>query len=433
MRNSEFQSERESFFGRIYRNRFVRWFVLLILLAAAGAAGGLFYFHHGLQQQEAQLRAEGFPESFADLGVPQLAAQENAATYYRAAAQALSPTYDQRAFPERLAPLHCPQGADTAESTQADSDLESLRISLLENATALALVAQAQAMPDCVFGAYEDAIADPMAAAVPLKDFELVRGLARTLRDAAVGHAVEGNRDEAFGAALAGLRLTNDLRHEHSMIGFVVRLAVAHLALESVQQCLARTGDPGAQRDLLLGELHILHDREAVVKMMQGELLFGRKMAAMQWANRTPGHNLLLTPFSYELTKSSRQFLTAVRNENPMARDRALDQVEADLQVRLPWKMMAQVVVPALRGPILQHDHVVAQVAAAELALTIEQYQLDHGMYPEKLEDVPVDHAREAWWPRFAYERRQDGWYLEGVGMRDEVKWCGRQHFRLNH
>jgi hypothetical protein len=373
--------------GFLGRARFWKILILLmLLLPVAGVVGTFLLFSHRVRQQEAMLAAADFLNTFAAVGMPVLAPGENGAELYRQAARQLAPAPNQQQaqWPE----LDCSVGG-VALPEPDPAYLASLADAATRNQSALQDALRAQALPASVFGAYDAPNVAPESI-VPLNDYGLVRSLSLAFRDEALLAMAQGNREAAYQWTLANLRLANDLQHENLLIGLLVRVVVARVALDTLQEAAKRVGDAGDVREALLGELHQLHDAGALTRILLGEFLLSRKLMGVH-SYKGAFERLTAAPMQYQYAEMMLRVIEASRLDAG-ERDAMLEAMENAVELSMGFSY-PKMMLPPLRRTMLQFDELRQDVAAEEVALRLEEHRSEQGGYPDTLEAVGLAHA----------------------------------------
>ncbi|HNZ19635.1 MAG TPA: hypothetical protein PLB67_15120 [Candidatus Hydrogenedentes bacterium] len=458
-----------------------RWAVAgLVGLAAVYAAVDQVLMKR-LAVQLDRLRAAGRPATFAELGVGNLPPAENAAPLYRAAGkntEAVLSGAREADLRERLVnATTCPRHAqddDHDYSLLTEAEKQAIAGEMRAMAPELARVLDARTMPGCEFGNYASLSGAAASPAAVLPDLAVVRSLARNLAYKAVWEAEQGNTEEALTWVAANLRLANDLTGDPLLVTGLVRVAVASIAVDSLERILHERDLPENVPAELYAELDALRDRKKLAHFLDGERCF----AAAYTANPQTAGNFFTRVFYYApgaagLNEVTSMLAEAVEEEDCAKRRELLTPLEKYganavpqqgasgpnplLQKKnvagpfsggftAPWNMMVEITAPALVRAAEAFERQAAQAEMARVALAIKAFRRDTGTYPETLDDLAPRYLPEL--PRdpysgqdFIYTRDESGFLLYSVGpngtddggltltgpggARGDILWCG--------
>ncbi len=441
-----------------------------------------------LATQLDRLRAAGRPATFAELGVGMLPPTENAAPLYRAAGkntEAVLSGSREEDLRERLAnATTCPRhwrDDDRDYALLTEEEKQAIAGEMQAMDPELVRVLDARTMPGCEFGNYASLSGAAASPAAVLPDLAVVRSLARNLAYKAVWEAEQGNTEEALKWVAANLRLANDLTGDPLLVTGLVRVAVASIAIDSLERILHERELPETVPGELYTELDALRDRKKLAHFLDGERCF----SAAYTANPQTAGNLFTRVFYYapgaaglnEVTSiladaveeedyaKRRELLTplekyganAVPQQGASGPNPLLQKKGAGLLQKkaagpfsggftAPWNMMVKITAPALVRATEAFERQAAQAELARLALAINAFRRDTGTYPEALEQLAPRYLPEL--PRdpysgdaFIYTKDESGFLLYSVGpngtdddgvaltgpggVRGDILWCG--------
>jgi hypothetical protein len=248
----------------------------------------------------------------------------------------------------------------------------------------------------------------------PAPNLMELRTLSNAIYVSALIDLEDGRPDGAAQTIGVGLAVSSTLRQEPSLIPQLIRIAVATVQIQAIQQLIARAEpSKAALRDLALW----LAENRTPDPMQVGLLA------------ELKGHHAVMT----SLDKGQVEYLTAVTDRPPswfesplawlgrslirLAHVRYLQQMRALLDIQAgprPRPEFASVVTPSrwswvrrwdsmlstgLARSVEGGDAFVSQLNAAELAVALRRFRLDRGSYPDDLSalapgylaSVPID------------------------------------------
>ncbi|MFO7973922.1 MAG: hypothetical protein R6V12_04730 [Candidatus Hydrogenedentota bacterium] len=468
---NEDKHHEKSFFSRAISWPFRRWrwvvAGILCLLAIYAVTDQLLM--KKLARQSQRFREEGRPTTFAEMGLGNLPPSENAALIYRSAVQSMKTALSghehlrQRFIDITTCPRH--RKEDDGDYTPlSQRELRTIESHIQALAPALEKVREARTMPGCEFGNYAVLSGAATNPAAVLPDLGNVRVIARNLAYKAVWEAQQGNTEEALKWVAANMRLANDLTGDPLLITGLVRVAVASMAVDSLERILHDRELPENVPEELYAELAGLRDRENLARFIDGERCFVAAHAASPQVGYfarvfyySPGlANIyevtsilanaleeedyarrceLLAPLeAYKATPTSQQSLL------PMKKRGATGLLGG---FTAPWNMMAEVTAPALVKAADAFERLIALADLARIALAIKAFHRDTDNYPESLsrlvpaylETLPRDPFSGS---DFIYRADETGFLLYSVGpdldddggmpfdkLHGDIVWCG--------
>jgi hypothetical protein len=255
---------------------------------------------------------------------------------------------------------------------------------------------------------------------IELSHLAEMRAFARLLALDAILHADEGDYAGAVDDIIAGMQLGDALAGEPVIISQLVRFAVYGIMTENIQQCFHGDDLSAEQMSRLQAQLDQADNRHA-----SAESFIGEQMMITQTFSefRAGEHTDILTRKSFlfddgttlgQLTKPIRPLL--VRSYVPVMAPRLnmLESAVMDLMGRaavaaeLPYyqarpelmridrevvtlssgHVIANEFVPAMTGVCRAQARHEARIDLVQMGLVLEQYQADHGSYPDTLDAI---------------------------------------------
>jgi hypothetical protein len=297
--------------------------------------------------------------------------------------------------------------SDVASLKNIEPDRDDLVIvadAVERNALALELLAAAAERPESNWNIpYRKGVAADVPPLLPLLNIARLNG-ARGLMAVR-----DGRTEDATRAAEQGFALSESLAREPVLIVQLIRvsidwlnLAVARAILEEghpdaemlarLRGHVVRIGETDTIRVALIGETNAMYSE--LRKVEQGNADMDRnaplilRNAFIPWLLR-PAFRSDLT-FYLELMHD-----VVVYHERPAhRRESELGSGPFDREPRF-YQVLSRTSLPNLRGISLRGDLERARATAAETALALARYRLDHGAYPESLEELVPEYLDE--------------------------------------
>ena len=397
-------SSRPSFARRFNTWTFRHWqlfaIFFVVCLVAYVAADQLLL--RKLANQRESIRASGGAVSFADLLPGDLHPSENVSIPYQNAADMMGAVFQGQADQDLREAFRTVQACSCRASESNDhvpppeEQMAVVAYHIAALAPALDMVDKAQALPGCRFVDFSLLAPPATGAGVQLPTLAPLREIARNLAYKSAWEASQGNINEAMYWITATLRLANDLTDTPTMMSGLVRIAIATIALESLQDLLCDRDQPIAISQAFYDELAALRDRRNLVRFLEGE----RCYAAASFANMGNrqswfGRALLLTPSEISQNKNLQVIIAATLEEDFETRQELLAPLRARAErdskpKRLPILIspttLADVVLPAYLGNQSACNRLMAMADLCRMALALRQYKLDHGAYPPDID-----------------------------------------------
>jgi len=392
-----------------------------VLLAAAvllvGAIVLYIVIHRGdIERRLAALRAAGYPTTFAELAeytkLPEGA--ENAAELYtRAFAAFVAPVDEvnvpllgQAQWPDRGATLLEPMAKAVSEC-------------LASNQQCLLRLREAAALADCRYGW-------DFWPGIPEAHVQTMRRCGQLLSLGAVHHMQRGDTDAATVCIKEGLRLSDSMRREPALIGYLIRIALINTALGGLERSLSL----GAFTDSQLNEI------DAALVRTGGTLDFTMVLATERcFMIETCRDPSLLGPagqtapvrlppgmrgtWMTDILDLMEDHIAASRLP-PRERLKRFRQADDRVQQLSVLHVMIKMMAPGM-SRVAEHDvRVRARLDLARTALALERYRLAAGrapvqlpeLVPQYLERVPLDPFDEQ---PIRYRRTDPGYLLYSV------------------
>lgn len=423
-----------------------------------------------------RLREEGRPTTFAEMGAGNLPPSENAALIYRSAARSMKTALSgHEQLRQHVADVTaCPRHRtdDDGDYTPlSEAELRTIEAHIQALEPALATVLEARTLPGCEFGNYAVLGGAATNASAVLPDLADVRKIARNLAYKAVWEAEQGNTGEALKWVAASMRLANDLTGDPLLITGLVRVAVASIAIDSLERILHERELPENVPEELYAELEGLRDRKNLARFLDGERCFIAAHAA------SPRVGYFARVFYYSPGRADINEVTSILanalEEKDYARrcelmapleaykatfppQQSLRQSPLPMKKRratglfggftAPWNMMAEITAPALVRAAEAFERHIAVADLARIALAIKAFHRDTGNYPDSLsrlvpeflETLPPDSFSGS---DFIYRADKTGFLLYSAGpdlnddggaligkLHGDIVWCGGLH-----
>ncbi len=397
-----------------------------------------------LEEARARLQALGAPLDLRDLAGPPVPDEENAALAYEQASEA-------RDFTAGAAALISDVVHGDADLTDPDV-AAAAEDALARNTTALRLLHQAAAMPQCRFNV--DRTEPP--AAFPYTG--RLRSCARLLAFEAILRAHEGRGEEALQAYQASLSV-GQVADELLLVGQMTRYAIVGIGSDALKAVLNQTQPPEAACRSAADDVRRRDLLSAYVEALKGECAVGLWAFRLVESSRRPLEDL--RDLADDLEGVPAEWREALDGVGPDSRavvsawlqadELSYLEIMADLIERgdLPYREIASVrpsledrlgslpadtprVLTTLLVPVsgktpMGRDRAIAALGLDQIALLLKGYRARHGQYPATLEqlreyagyELPLDPFSGE---PFVYRREGKGFliYSWGPNLKDD-------------
>ncbi|MCL5281827.1 MAG: hypothetical protein M1376_18170 [Planctomycetes bacterium] len=364
---------------------------LMVLLVLVGLIGLYVAVHRGESERRiAALRAAGYPTTFAELAeytrLPE--GVENAASAYEIAFAAFVPPADdanvlillgQVQWPDRGAPLPEPKAKAVEECLAA-------------NRQCLTLLHKAAGIAHCRYD-------HDYGRMLPWT--RSCRHSEQLLHVSAVYHAGQGNTEAAATAIEDGVRLSDSLQKEPSLIGHLVRIACLDLTLNALERSLSlATFTDGQLKDLG----NVLTRTGATLDLTRALVT---ERCAMIGTWRDPSRLGLARPSLpvRMLPGMRRTWLSDTLNcmeayieasqLPPVERLRRFRKISSEIQELSFLHAMMKGTASAITRAAELDLGARAHLELARTALAVERYRLASGKLPERLEELVPQYLNE--------------------------------------
>lgn len=395
-----------------------RILLLLMMLVIAGYVVLGLYAGRKLTAKLAELKRRGVPITMADIAPPPVPASENAALLYVGAVTEMTQEEE-----------------DALPAITRAPDIAVLRPLVARHQEALNMLRQAAELQHCRFDVNWEA---GWQALFP--HLSKLRSSARVLAASAVVNARDGYVEGACEDIRAGLRISQHLQHEPTLISLLVRLATDGIALEALQYTLTVTQVPPAKcRELY----DLLAETEYTKHFGRG---LDTERAGFLWAydklQRNPrafvdglslGHNPWTKAYAYGRLRplwdlDAAYALGLYEREQALAnrpwRDTRAESATLDAQIGHTWQWfcLTRTVMPSYALVRKKVDLALARVEVARIALALEAYRHSRNGYPDSLAQLE---KALGWGPLpedvftgkpCHYEHRNGGYLLYSIG-----------------
>jgi hypothetical protein len=410
------------------------WHLALAVFLVVVALIVLYFVsrRNSIERRLEALRAAGYPTSLAELEeytkLPEGA--QNAVALYAQAFAAFVPPVDeanmpllgQAKLPDRGAPLPEPMAKAVATC-------------LARNQTSLAMLHEAAGFEHCRYGwSYMQGI--------PQGQTQAMRSCGRLLGLEAAFHAQHGDANAAAVCLRDGLRLSDSVQKDPTLIAYLVRVALVGVALSGLERSVSLSAFTDQQ----------LQEMDATLARTGGTLDFTGALVAercfMIEVCRNPSllgpsgstRALRLFPFVRGTCLSDILDSMADRIEAsrlpPTERLRRFRQADTQVQQLSLLHFMTRMMTPALSRVAELDLRTRAHLDLARTAVAVERYRLTTGKVPDQLQElvpqylelVPVDPFDEQ---PIRYQRTARGYILYSVD-RDAQDNGGREQDQVN-
>ncbi len=363
---------------------------VVILLVLVGVIGLYIVRHRGENERRiAALRAAGHPTTFAELAeytkLPD--GVENAAGMYESAfaalvlpaAEANVPSLGTAKWPARGVPLPGPMAKAVEECLAA-------------NRQCLALLHEAAGIEHCRYDY------DYKQIQAPAQD---CRHGEQLLHVSIVYHASQGDAEAAVTAIKDGLRLSDSLRREPALIGYLVRIACLGLTLNSLERSLSLTSFTDGQ----LKELSDALTRTGNTLDFARALITERCHMIEIWRDPSrlgpggPSVPIRMLPGMRQTWLSDILNYMEAQIEAtqlpPVERLRRFRRIRDEIQQLSFLHAIAKITTPAMTRVAELDLRARAHLELAKTALALERYRLAGRKVPERLEELVPQYLKE--------------------------------------
>lgn len=399
--------------------------VVVVVVAHTVLVGGT---RRRVEAEIAHIRAQGEPVTMKDLAGPKVPDSRNGAVIYEQAIQMFKSPAIQ-------------SDKDAVEkfdiSTTDPREWAAIEQSLQKLAPVKALLADAQAKPDCRFKVDWDA---GIAALFP--HYAPMRAFARVLRVDAAANARAGRVDEALKSTKLAYGVSESIGHEPILIGQLVRIAVLAITNDGLQTMMQSTRLTEKQAKDLFDYLGRVDIAQGHVNAMVGERAFGlwtfdhmQELGVGGVSNFVgPGSQgfdptslIASYPLRPLLNVDQAAYLRFMREQVEQSKLSVLEMRKKGIkpidELSLPkYAFLSRIMMPVFSRARAATDKAVAQLAVVRGALALEAYRSRYGTFPASLDDVksklgwklPLDpfSGRD-----LVYKRSAGGFVLYSLGL----------------
>ncbi len=245
--------------------RTARWtakalLVLLLVIVVADLALSLV-LGRMVAAEIARLKADGYPTTIAEIAPKKVPDAENAADVYARAFKEMGDLDEYGAFSNLMHP--------EKRTDDATSWAKGMRI-LERRRPVIALVEQACSRPKCVFPVEWE-----KGGAALFPHLAKMRGLERLLSADAITKALDGRTGDAVSSLELGIKLSESLAEEPSVISQLVRYAAIQIQAHSLRLVAQHTDIDAARAKRLYDALGAVDLNSGYARAMQTEMVYG--------------------------------------------------------------------------------------------------------------------------------------------------------------
>lgn len=385
----------------------------------------VLWLRQGPVSQIADLRAQGYPVSLADL---EQRWGPDAAQGRTNALKLLQVVEAQRRDKNRPVP------ARSKSVTAEDRAWAELQLGGENTEWWNQLHASLQASLWC-FADYSGGVFNPNTAALGG-----VKGAAIALRTEAVAAAIQGDSTRAGQALMEGVRAGRLMDSGGVLIDYLVRIACDAIAAQAAESVFTRVQLDDATLVALQRGFRAAEGTNALAQALVGERAFGitgfQQLPSQGAAGATPAtpasvaQDLMFNLYRVFLRPSDQRFyldqmarlIDVAKIPGPDAL-RRLDELETRLrQDRFPVRrMFSRMMLPGMSKAVAKEVRHVTIMRCAQTACAVERYQLKHqtlpptleALVPEFLDAIPQDPFTGA---PLKYRTRGEGYVVYGIG-----------------
>jgi hypothetical protein len=261
-------------------------------------------------------------------------------------------------------------------------------------------------------------------AAMPLPHLQSMRSLEWVFGAKAKMQAAAGDTAGAWDTAISGVRLADALKTEPILISQLVRIAVASIAMETVQQLAKKSLPTQAQARVLDEVLKGFDNIGPMIATTDGErLLFGESLfkfsantgMGMSWPTiiTLRGNPLFKRDYAAYLDFMRRYAVLAEQPYNPealAALDRSVEQIP-------DYCILTKTMFPALSRVQMKYTWFRAQAAITRNGLAVLACKLAKGVYPKSLEEAGLKETMDPFTQKpLFYKPTAKGFLLYSAG-----------------
>ncbi|MCK4400987.1 hypothetical protein KAW08_01630 [bacterium] len=411
-----------------------------------------------LRAKLAELKAKGEPITIAEIRPAPVPDNENAAVLYNKVFMLMTSGEGGKPYIPNEDKGKINRMICAIEDVKSFSDIskwtekQRREISKLVNSSDMqyiyALLEQASKRPECNFNLkYEN------GASVLLPHLSRIRTLARLLCAKALIEAHSGNPDKASETILVGLRISNHLKNETTLISQLVRIACDMIMINCIEPLSDKYSISQEKMKYIVLELEKHSGTEPFKKCMDAErVIFGgiefnkllnRKYSTKDWkalfssgGETFPKLFYLIPTFPFRpiLKKDFVCYLTFLSEMKELYDIPYSESViagknpELKLKTGIPsYCIFTKMLLPALTRIRELMSIYEAQIQVCRIGLGLKIYKAKYGTYPESLaklvpdilEEIPSDPFTEK---NLVYRKSKDGFVLYSLGpnMKDD-------------
>ena len=391
-----------------------------------------------LHNKIAELKRQGKPTTIAEIIPPPVPDEENAAILYNRAFELVTSENEDAAINKTKKIIHELKSlSDISEWTNEQKREISKLINSYELQKIYSLLEEGSQKPKCRF----DLEYEKGGANITMPHLNSMRDAVRFLCLRALVEVEEGNLEEAFNVLLVGLKISNHLKDEPTLVSQLVRVACDNIIIECIESIAGSKGIPIEKVKLIINELSYHTYIEPFIKAMDGERVhfgiwtFERVLRGEFSVWRSCGcWDVPLDVAIYEsslnkpaLKRDFIWYLTLFSNmqekHNLLYYEIAASIQEEKIEKQIPrYCFFTKILLPAYnraRETMAKHK---ANIEVCKTGLVLKIYKTENGAYPEtlsSLSEVPVDPFSGK---ELIYKKSGDGFILYSLGpdMKDD-------------
>lgn len=282
------------------------------------------------------------------------------------------------------------------------------------------------------FGDYSNP-ADYALGGLPLDDLSRTREIARQIMYRAKWELRNGRPEAALVWVERGLRLANHLADDGTIIFFLVRKAVAAIAIGALNDVLCAT-EPAVEIPFgILHELRRTQERSQYGQVFASERIVERAMWEYTRAALNPFQKIELAAEQRAADETLLAAMRAATEPDAQTRRRLLSEIDPPPGLRERLYELVDVVYSPMWAQLIGGkrtttqmaaefvDTFIAEAAMAEIAVYLFQYRTEHGDYPDALRELVPEFAVTLLTDpfsghRFFYKPSESGYLLYSVG-----------------
>ncbi len=376
--------------------------------------------HTELEGELQKIKEASEPLTLADLALPSVADDENAAVIYAKAFEHLNLSDSDLEILGSLTPNH-------VAVPDREIPLAELGRIVESNPAAIELLVEAAKRPRCRFAIDWEAGIETEFPHLPQ-----LKNSAYLLAAKILWHADRNQMRQALATARVSLAIVDSVADEGTVISQLFRYAITGTTLTVVQYALHERSAPTESCRKLYRYLGEMEFMDSFVETMSRERVMGISGFAL-WRQqitekKAERGGFYWTPLDKLTDYDQVQYLRLMSEviavaDSPYRNSReAFSDIKRRLSEDVSVCFLTRTLLPVTWAPVIKRDKAIAQVGLAQAALALKAYKNEKGEYPESLAQLPevIDWADLPKDPfsgeDFIYRREGEGFLVYSIG-----------------